>query len=164
MYCACLMLYSCLYSLAHTRARAHVRRFTNALYLVSFARSLSLSLDLSLFLSLLISLFTFSLLTHAFRHGLKLFKVPYDGFSCSRCAQTFAHNPTTLLEGCRICDYDLCQSCAEPVGAWKNPSGEVRLQGRIYISGSAWFPLVFFFFFFDLAVSVFCRLNHTIVM
>jgi hypothetical protein len=41
LYCACLMLYSCLYSLAHTRARAH-RLLTDMLNRVLFACSLFL--------------------------------------------------------------------------------------------------------------------------
>jgi Ca2+-binding EF-hand superfamily protein len=58
------------------------------------------------------------------QHGLKLFKTPYDDYSCSRCKHVFPHS--TWLQGCRECNFDTCRKCSETVGCWHGLSGETR--------------------------------------
>ena len=51
-------------------------------------------------------------------HGLKEFNTSeykqFTYFNCDIC-QT-KHNKNTIMFGCRICDYDLCQSCMQNTG------------------------------------------------
>ena len=52
-------------------------------------------------------------------HRLKRFHTPYPDFACSVCAQSFKES--TLMFGCRECDYDVCKSCLA-----KHPSASSR--------------------------------------
>ena len=52
-------------------------------------------------------------------HRLKRFHTPYPDFACSVCAQSFKES--TLMFGCRECDYDVCKGCLA-----KHPSASSR--------------------------------------
>jgi hypothetical protein len=46
------------------------------------------------------------------RHGMKMFRIPNDSFSCDGCG---AHIPRNgIANGCRICNFDLCDNCLFP--------------------------------------------------